>query len=128
MTCTCPEWGIDAFCENHGLKTTKGNAGAKARQRLKLRSDKQMVRDAFLAGVKAQRLADKPWCENCGTESHETQLDLHHIVKRSQGPRFDGAEYGVDRPQNLSLLCRRCHELVESRPEWMKSGADDDRR
>lgn len=109
--CTCPPMHK---CPRHGVK-----ANRKERRRLQAASTKQQVRNAFLAGIKAQRMADKPWCENCGRT--DGPLDLHHITKRSQGSRFDGEEYGVDRPQNLSLLCRWCHAKVESNPQWTKT-------
>lgn len=36
-------------------------------------------------------------CEECGSVA----VDIHHIVKRSQG--------GSDEPENLIALCRKCH-------------------
>lgn len=38
-------------------------------------------------------------CEECGAVA----VDIHHIVKRSQG--------GSDDVSNLKALCRRCHNL-----------------
>lgn len=97
-------------------------AGKKARARLKAQSHKQDVRQAFLEGIRAERMRTHPWCEKCGVEGWEVHLSLHHIVKRSHQGRFDGDEYGVDRPQNLTLLCWLCHQRLESNPMWTKTG------
>lgn len=122
MTCTC-HGGIDYECATHGLKAVADAASGKVRKRKGLRpvSDKQKIRNAFLEGIKAERMRLKPWCEVCGTEGWDTPLDLHHIAKRSHGNRYDGEEYGVDRPQNLTLLCRECHRRAESNPEWSRT-------
>lgn len=123
MTCTCTN-GIDYECVTHGLKAVADQASGKAiskRNRLRHRSEKQRRREDFLAGIKAERMRLKPWCEVCGTEGWETRLDLHHIVKRSQGPRYDGEEHGVDRPQNLSLLCRSCHRITHNHPDFCRT-------
>jgi len=49
--------------------------------------------------LKAHNLTKEDWlaCSECGG----TAVDLHHIVKRSQG--------GTDNPSNLKPLCRLCH-------------------
>jgi 5-methylcytosine-specific restriction endonuclease McrA len=46
-------------------------------------------------------IEDLWYCENCGTQEHIYNLDIHHIVHRSQ--------MGTDEPENLMCVCRRCH-------------------
>ena len=98
----------------------KGEKHLKAKRKgLKPMSEKQALRQAFLKGVYAERMRLKPWCERCGEMECDVQIDLHHTIKRSQGPRWsDGEEYGVDNPALLTALCRKCHRQVESNPEW----------
>lgn len=119
-----PEEMQKAMVENAGgkadLSKIRGasDAAKKRRAALARQSEKQKLREAFLEGIKAERMRVGPRCEICGVEGWDADLELHHIVKRSQGARFDGEKYGVDHPQNLQLLCRHCHETVESHPQW----------
>jgi 5-methylcytosine-specific restriction endonuclease McrA len=46
---------------------------------------------------------DGAQCQGCGTAG-ENRLTLHHLVYRSQGGAHD--------PENLVVLCWKCHELV----------------
>ena len=118
--CPCPPDGINFECEMHGLGGIRGasDAARKRRKALSRESDAQKLRRAFLDGIKAERMRLTPWCENCRTEGWDTQLDLHHLNKRSHGKRYDGEEPGVDAPTNLQLLCRYCHGLRESNPRF----------
>ena len=43
-------------------------------------------------------------CQACG---RRVPLDVHHLVKRSQG----GSDFDFDR---LIALCRRCHDLTDA--------------
>jgi 5-methylcytosine-specific restriction endonuclease McrA len=43
-------------------------------------------------------------CQACG---RRVPLDVHHVVKRSQG----GSDFDLDR---LVALCRRCHDLTDA--------------
>ena len=43
-------------------------------------------------------------CQACGRRA---PLDVHHVVKRSQG----GSDFDLDR---LVALCRRCHDLTDA--------------
>lgn len=90
------------------------------RTRVKQSSAKQDVRQAFLAGVKAERLLTKQSCEDCGLVPMMGGLDLHHATtKRSQGHGYDPRKGpGADDPAGLVLLCRPCHQAAESAPEW----------
>ena len=43
-------------------------------------------------------------CANCGIDSSQATLDVHHIVPRGQG--------GSNLMSNQALLCRRCHDAA----------------
>ena len=46
-------------------------------------------------------------CRECGVkESDDEILTVHHVIARSQG--------GADSEENYILLCRDCHDEIES--------------
>ena len=45
-------------------------------------------------------------CEYAGGTSHWGDMEIHHVVKRSQG--------GTDEPSNLLRLCQRHHAVTDS--------------
>lgn len=107
-------------------------AGDQNRRRLRSRSWNQDVREAFLAGVKAERISALledgfAECSRCGAEFHDYaaasgSLELHHAVKRGRGPGYrPNRGLGVDHPDNLQLVCRPCHRELESDPQWSES-------
>jgi hypothetical protein len=81
--------------------------------------EKKHVKNTMLlpGGVEAMvRRRAKGTCELCGSEY---MLTPHHIVKRVEG--------GLDHEDNLALLCRKCHNLVEdagynSRHDLLRNG------
>lgn len=122
------------------LKKKKGNP--LLRTPLKQKSDKQKIRDAFLQGIKAERLRwmieefGEPKCEGCrgsmvgdvvGGEASieeyiETCMELlqgHHVIPRDSGPPYKAwNDHGVDTPSNIKLLCKPCHRATEPEPQW----------
>lgn len=107
----------------------------KSKRRPRQESDKQAVRNAWLAGIKAERITHQlltegeASCSQC-PESWTTfaaakgHLDLHHTEKRARGPRYEPGKMGVDAPGSLILVCRSCHRhLEESEPQWTKGEA-----
>lgn len=103
---------------------------------LKRVSDRQAVRNAFLAGLKAERIANAirthghVECSNCpksytGHSAAHQNLQLHHEVKRSRGHGYQpGKGAGVDEPGNLVMLCAACHREAEaSEPMFSKESA-----
>lgn len=48
-----------------------------------------------------------PWCRYAGL------LDVHHVVKRSQGGEDSMGNPPSGEPGNLLPLCRRCHEQTD---------------
>ena len=57
------------------------------------------------AAIREQVLARAGWrCQAC---SVRRRLDVHHVVKRSQG----GSDFDLDR---LVALCRWCHEQTDA--------------
>jgi 5-methylcytosine-specific restriction endonuclease McrA len=57
--------------------------------------------EAYVA-VRLAVLKRDGWrCQRCGGR---TQLDVHHISSRARG--------GADTPENLIVLCRRCHRML----------------
>jgi hypothetical protein len=60
------------------------------------------------ASFEARRRVDEK-CENCGIDkgsSHNSLLQVHHIVPLKGAPRFFSA-YNL--PFNLIVLCKQCH-------------------
>ena len=56
-------------------------------------------------GIRAQVLARARWvCQACGVR---TRLEVHHLVKRSQG----GSDFDLD---HLVALCRPCHAQTDA--------------
>lgn len=74
------------------------------RTRMRRQGPRGRRRQAALATLRPLILAraggrcENPLCRK------RVRLDLHHIVKRSQGGREDG---------NLLALCRRCHDRTD---------------
>lgn len=101
-----------------GIREASGRAAKRRRSTLAKETAGQAIREAFLDGIRAERMRVSPRCENCGVEGWEAKLELHHLTKRSQGKRYDGETPGVDAPTNLQLLCRSCHQLRESNPRF----------
>ena len=57
------------------------------------------------AAIREQVLARAGWrCQACGVRR---RLDVHHVVKRSQG----GSDFDLDR---LVALCRWCHDQTDA--------------
>jgi len=55
--------------------------------------------------IRAEVLARAAWCcQACGVRR---RLDVHHVVKRSQG----GSDFDVDQ---LVALCRWCHDQTDA--------------
>lgn len=75
--------------------------------------------DALEAGRRAA-LERAGWrCERCGEGM--VPLHVHHVVSRARGAGWEG----LHKPDNLRVLCGRCHDAVHSdpagNPEWIKS-------
>lgn len=121
------------FIENPEQKLPPREKPAKRKARrkaLRAESPKQSIRQAFLAGIRAERISNaltatgRAECARCPAHfvSFETawrSLDLHHVMKRSRGHGYrSGDDFGVDYPGFLELVCRRCHDALESSPMW----------
>jgi 5-methylcytosine-specific restriction endonuclease McrA len=66
---------------------------------------RQAVSPAEWQAIRATVLARAGWC--CEACAAPGRLDVHHVVKRSQG----GADTELDA---LVALCRRCHERTDA--------------
>lgn len=80
------------------------------RSRLRPVSKKRRVRQSAFTPVLNHVLARTTMapvghCEYAGAPAHWGPLDLHHVVKRSQG--------GADEPRNLTRLCRGHHDATD---------------
>jgi 5-methylcytosine-specific restriction endonuclease McrA len=62
------------------------------------------ARAARLSGLRPQVL--QHWGAFCMACGRRGPLDLHHVVKRSQG--------GQDTVENIVPLCRRCHDATDA--------------
>ncbi len=83
--------------------------GRAARERIRRGGPRAMGRPAASVGewkvIKAAVLARAGWhCQACGLRG---RLDVHHVVKRSQG----GSDFDLDR---LVALCRWCHDQTDA--------------
>jgi hypothetical protein len=85
----------------------------------KTEQEKRHMKTTMLlpGGVEAKvRRRAEGKCEICGTEY---MLTPHHVIKRADG--------GLDHEDNLALLCRKCHNIVEdagynSRQDLLRNG------
>jgi hypothetical protein len=118
MTCTCASGALSYDCSIHGLKQQAAQPNAKRRTPLKQQSDNQAIREAYLAGIRAERIHQRGMsCESCGLIPQQVQL--HHTELRSKGQGYSPRKgEGVDAPSKLTLLCVRCHEAQHGNPEW----------
>jgi 5-methylcytosine-specific restriction endonuclease McrA len=127
-----PEAMQAAFVATNGAKMPVveqiNAASARVKKRnaaVKRESERQAIREAFLAGQKAALIHfGVRECSRC-TRSFDTEqqawagLQLHHDFKRSQAVGYRGGrKFGVDAPDNLELVCKPCHRQLESNPEW----------
>lgn len=133
-----------AFVDGHDNRIPRRDRAERPRRQekphrkpIKAQSVTQAKREAFLAGIKAERITEALFvarqkdqdlgCSRCprGFSSFDAAwagLDLHHDTKRGKGKGYRGGkQFGVDDPRNLELVCRACHKKLESNPEW--SGA-----
>ncbi len=83
--------------------------GLNARRRLRAGGPRARGRPAASAAewkaIRVQVLARAGWrCQACGVRR---RLDVHHVVKRSQG----GSDFNLDQ---LVALCRWCHEQTDA--------------
>jgi 5-methylcytosine-specific restriction enzyme A len=106
----CPELvSRGSRCDRHRKQATaewearSGRGGAAARGY-----------DAGWRKVRAQVLADRPWCQHPGCE--RPAVDVHHIF-----PKRDG---GPDRPENLLAYCHSHHSSATSREKWKRKGRE----
>lgn len=123
----CPLHGVRARAAGRAKPGTGGRSPAR-RAPIKQVSEKQMEREAYLDLVKeiwvtlSFRLTGVARCEDCGrrytNESDAKKLlQMHHVTKRGQGRgfRFSDLVPGVDHPENLVLICDKCHRKREGR-------------
>ncbi len=83
--------------------------GLKARRQVKAGGPRARGRPAASAAewkaIRVQVLARAGWrCQACGVRR---RLDVHHVVKRSQG----GSDFDLDQ---LVALCRWCHDQTDA--------------
>jgi hypothetical protein len=83
--------------------------GARARRRMDAGGPRAIGRRAASladwAAIREQILARAGWrCQACGVRR---RLDVHHVLKRSQG----GSDFDLDR---LVALCRWCHDQTDA--------------
>jgi len=83
--------------------------GARARRRMDAGGPRAIGRRAASladwAAIRDKILARAGWrCQAC---SVRRRLDVHHVIKRSQG----GSDFDLDR---LVALCRWCHEQTDA--------------
>ena len=83
--------------------------GLSARRRMRAGGPRAQGRPAASwpewAAIREQVLARAGWrCQACGVRR---RLDVHHVVKRSQG----GSDFDLDR---LVALCRWCHDQTDA--------------
>ncbi len=83
--------------------------GQRARRRKRAGASRALGRPAASVAewkaIRQQVLARAGWrCQACGVRR---RLDVHHVVKRSQG----GSDFDLDR---LVALCRWCHDQTDA--------------
>ena len=83
--------------------------GQRARRRKRAGAPRALGRPAASVGewkaIRQQVLTRAGWrCQACGVRR---RLDVHHVVKRSQG----GSDFDLDQ---LVALCRWCHDQTDA--------------
>lgn len=126
------------YLASNGAKhelTPRENRERKAparKRRPRSESFHQAIRQGFLAGIKAERITsallteghvDCARCPRSFTETREALrgLELHHLEKRSHAQGYRRGSWGCDAPRLLELVCRKCHDELESKPMWAAS-------
>lgn len=117
-------------CLQHGGKKVKPKGNPVLRSKpmqssekpVKKVSEKGKLREAFLRGVKAAKIVQRPICNRCGLKLDDerrawSSLDLHHVKPRRSGKGWSGGSswvVSVDHPDNLVLLCKPCHKKEQT--------------
>src|SRR5262249_21317151 len=91
------------------MLTRRTPIGFSARRRVRAGGPRALGRQsaswAEWSAIRAQGLSRAGWrCQACGVRR---RLDVHHVIKRSQG----GSDFDLDR---LVALCRWCHEQTDA--------------
>lgn len=102
------KWGGGAV-QRHRSLSRRVSLGTAARRRIRANGPRAIGRPAATvtewAEIRELVLARARWaCQACGSRS---RLDVHHVLKRSQG----GSDFDLDQ---LVALCRRCHEQTNA--------------
>lgn len=76
---------------------------------------KNYLQSAHWRTFRLEVLAARPNCENCGLSRdlcrlfYLNDLDLHHLTYE---------RLGKERPADVKVLCRACHEIAEIPKRW----------
>ena len=65
------------------------------------RKRRRLIKELREEGIIPGRIENRSKCEHCGATAHLTK---HHIIPKSDG--------GLDRPDNIQILCRGCHDVI----------------
>ncbi len=76
------------------------------RSPLRVRSSKRAAVMPARRALVAALLAERPWCQRCGTER---STDVHEPLTRAQGGNI------LD-PDACRAICRRCHSHIHTSP------------
>ena len=78
---------------------------------------KRLIGSADWRRVRAQQLADHPFCELCAKKGVYYQTgatEVHHIIPIDSARTEEEAERLAYDPSNLSSLCRECHNKLHA--------------
>ena len=84
-------------------------AWAERNARPEIREDKRFYDSALWKKVRASKLRQDPWCEQCKSEGRATPAEMvdHRVRLRDGGARVA--------PDNLTSMCHACHNAKRSR-------------
>ena len=77
----------------------------------------RLINSARWRAIRAQQLAEHPFCELCAKKGVYYQTgatEVHHIVPIDSARTEEEAERLAYSPDNLSSLCRACHNKLHA--------------
>jgi len=91
---------------------TQGRTKGLRRTAIRPMSAKRRAENVVRRAVKERLVEERGGsCQLRGPDCDGLAVDAHEVVRRSQGGSITDAD-------NILLVCRPCHERIDTHPEW----------